>query len=223
MGIKLVVVGGKQAGMEIPVRRSKFLIGRGEDCHLRPQSHTISRKHCLIRTDQGTAAIEDCGSTNGTLVNGEKIEQRREINDGDRIKVGVLELEVRIPASEEVKKEEKKKAEVHTGEASAPTVAVSNDDLEISKWLADDDVEDQTVSAPMKKSDDESTSSAIHDTIVGKPTDETTTTIPTKESPPEEKKQPITGRFKQPAKPKAESSRSAAEDMLRQFFPGKKS
>ena len=39
----------------------------------------------------------------------------------------------------------------------------------------------------------------------------------------EKKSPPVkVGQFKKPAKPMAESSRSAAEDMLRQFFPGKK-
>ena len=33
---------------------------------------------------------------NGTFVNGEKVEQRRELNNGDRIKIGTLELEVRL-------------------------------------------------------------------------------------------------------------------------------
>ena len=222
MQLKLIVIGGKQAGMEIPVPKSKFLIGRGESCHLRPQSHTISRKHCLIRVQEGAATIEDCGSTNGTLLNGKKIEQRLPVNDGDRIKVGVLELEVHISANAD----EKEKAEVPAVEASARTVASSaapSDDLEISKWLSDDDGDAEPVSMPMKKSDEPSESSAVHDTIVGKPTDETTTTIPAEQSPKEQKKKiPIVGRFKQPAKPKAESSGSAAEEMLRQFFPGKK-
>jgi hypothetical protein len=50
--------------------------------------------------------------------------------------------------------------------------------------------------------------------------------MPAEKSPPkkEEKKPPvhIPGQFKKVAKPMAESSRSAAEDMLRQFFPRKK-
>ena len=120
MEMKLVVIGGKQAGMEIPVRRPKFLVGRGEECQLRPQSHLVSRKHCAILVEKGLAVIEDFGSTNGTFVNGEKIQQRRELNNGDRIKIGTLELEARLTAGAA----DKKKLKVHSvQEAAARTVA----------------------------------------------------------------------------------------------------
>ena len=100
MKLKLVVIGGKKAGMEIPISMPKYLIGRGDDCHLRPQSQLVSRKHCVISTDNGSAAIEDCGSANGTLVNGEKVQRRRELKTSDRIKIGPLELEVRLATGE---------------------------------------------------------------------------------------------------------------------------
>ena len=149
MEMKLVVIGGKQAGMEIPVRRPKFLVGRGEECQLRPQSHLVSRKHCAILVEEGSAAIEDFGSTNGTFVNGEKIQQRRELNNGDRIKIGMLELEVRLTAAAA----DKKKPKVHSvQEAAARTVAstASDDDDEISQWLAEDN-NGQSVAPPSDK------------------------------------------------------------------------
>ena len=224
MEMKLVVIGGKQAGMEIPVRRPKFLVGRGDECQLRPQSHLVSRKHCAILVEEGSAAIEDFGSTNGTFVNGEKIQQRRELNNGDRIKIGMLELEVRLTAAAA----DKKKPKVHSvQEAATRTVAstASKDDDEISQWLAEDN-NGQSVAPPSDKPGaGQTVVPAIHDTITGKTTDDTTTSMPADHSPPKkEKKSPPVkvGQFKRPAKPVAESSRSAAEDMLRQFFPGKK-
>ena len=100
MKLKLVVVEGKKAGMEIPISVPKCLIGRGDDCHIRPQSQLVSRKHCIISSDNGSATIEDCGSANGTLVNGERIQQHRKLNTSDRIKIGTLELEVRLVTDE---------------------------------------------------------------------------------------------------------------------------
>jgi len=223
MEVKLVVIGGKQAGMEIRVRRPKFLVGRGEECQLRPQSHLISRKHCAILVEDGSATIEDFGSTNGTFVNGEKIGQRRELANGDRIKVGKLELEARLTAGAAGKK----KLKVHSvPEAAAHTVAsAAGDDDEISQWLAEDNG-GQTVAPPPDKPGAAQTEvSEIHDTVTGKTTDDTTTSMPADQGPPKkEKRSPVkmAGQFKRPAKPVAESSRSAAEDMLRQFFPGKK-
>ena len=96
MKIKLIVASGKQAGKEIPVAGHKFLIGRGERCQLRPQCSEVSRKHCVILIEEGAATIEDCGSTNGTFLNDQRITGRQELKDGDRIRVGMLGLEVRL-------------------------------------------------------------------------------------------------------------------------------
>jgi predicted component of type VI protein secretion system len=224
MGIKLVVISGKQTGMEIPVKGPKFYIGRGEGCHLRSHSHTISRKHCVIRIDNSSATIEDCGSTNGTIINGEKIQEPCPIRNGDRITVGKLELEVRLPAGVE----EVQKTEVHAVGATvhaAPVSPPSSDDLEISKWLSEDNDDDHANVASAKKQIEEQPANTIHDTIVNQPTDDTTTNIPIDPNLQKEKKPAVTvsNRFKQPVKPKADSSRSAAEEMLKQFFPGKKS
>ena len=94
MNVKLVVIRGKKAGMEILISMPRCIVGRGEECHIRPQSEQVSRKHCVISVDNGSAAVEDCGSANGTFVNGDRIQRRRELRNSDRIKVGPLELEV---------------------------------------------------------------------------------------------------------------------------------
>ena len=95
MEAKLVVIGERNAGIEIPISVPNFLIGRGGDCQLRVRSNQISRRHCLIAISD-SAMIEDCGSANGTLVNGEKVEGQRELHSGDRIGIGTLVLEVRL-------------------------------------------------------------------------------------------------------------------------------
>ena len=100
MKIKLVVAEGKKAGMEIPISRPQYLIGRGDECHLRPQSPLVSQKHCMISISDGSAIIEDCGSATGTLVNGEKIRTRQELGHNDRVVIGPLALEVRLTTGE---------------------------------------------------------------------------------------------------------------------------
>jgi hypothetical protein len=39
--LKLIVIVGKKAGMEIPIHVPKCFIGRGDDCHIRPQSQLV--------------------------------------------------------------------------------------------------------------------------------------------------------------------------------------
>ena len=47
----------------------------------------VSRRHAKITVNGDTITIQDLGSTNGTFVNGERIE-RMTLNDGDRVLIG---------------------------------------------------------------------------------------------------------------------------------------
>ncbi len=218
MEVKLVVIGGKHAGTAVPVPGPKFLIGRGDGCQFRPQSKLVSRKHCAILVQESSVAIEDFGSTNGTFVNGEKIQQR-ELKNGDRIKVGVFELQVELSAS----LEGKKKPKVHSvQEAAARTVAaaaVPEGELDVSGWLADDEQTERPSAPPEKPA-------SLHDTFVGKTSDETATIQANQGQPGKDKAKsphakPASTSLRA-AKPVADSSRSAAEDVLRHLFPRKK-
>ncbi|MGH7199921.1 MAG: FHA domain-containing protein, partial [Planctomycetaceae bacterium] len=96
----LRVVGGKSDGKLIPLAKRKFLIGREQDCHLRPNSELVSRHHCVLYIDDFTVRLRDLGSTNGTLLNGERLYGEVMLNDGDRVSIGQLEFEVQIPIGE---------------------------------------------------------------------------------------------------------------------------
>lgn len=91
---ELKVIGGKQQGTKIALPVGKFLIGREEDCHLRPNSELVSRHHCVFTTDEFSLRLRDLGSTNGTLVNGERIRGTILLNAGDKVCVGKLDFEV---------------------------------------------------------------------------------------------------------------------------------
>jgi hypothetical protein len=73
MDARLRVLSGPHAGETIQVGRGKLLIGREEDCHLRPESEFVSRHHCVLLLDDYTLRIRDLGSKNGTFVNGRRI------------------------------------------------------------------------------------------------------------------------------------------------------
>ena len=90
----LKVVGGKQDGKLIPLNTKKFLIGREQDCHLRPNSESVSRHHCAITIDDFTVRVRDLGSSNGTSINGKRIIGVHEANPGDALRIGNLDFEI---------------------------------------------------------------------------------------------------------------------------------
>jgi hypothetical protein len=90
------VLGGKHQGRSIPINTKKFLVGREQDCHLRPNNDLVSRHHCVFLVDDFAVRLRDLGSTNGTRVNDELVRGERVLQDGDRIAIGKLELEIVI-------------------------------------------------------------------------------------------------------------------------------
>lgn len=92
----LKVIGGKNDGKLIEFQTKKFLVGREQDCHLRPNSDLVSRHHCVFSLDDYALRLRDLGSTNGTLVNGRRIRGETLLTTGDVVRIGKLNLEVVI-------------------------------------------------------------------------------------------------------------------------------
>jgi pSer/pThr/pTyr-binding forkhead associated (FHA) protein len=100
MKVKLLVVRGKPQGKSLLLPSGEYVIGRGHECHIRPNSPLVSRQHCLLRVTEDTIDLRDLGSTNGTLLNGQRIIGERSIAPGDRIQVGPLLFEVALQEAE---------------------------------------------------------------------------------------------------------------------------
>jgi len=64
------------------------VLGRDDDCALRVDSGQVSRRHAAVRFSAGEYRVRDLGSTNGTFVNGERVEGERALRPGDEIDVG---------------------------------------------------------------------------------------------------------------------------------------
>jgi len=64
-----------------------LVIGRRPECDLQIDNLTVSGTHARVITITGASFIEDLGSTNGTLVNGERID-KHPLADGDLIMIG---------------------------------------------------------------------------------------------------------------------------------------
>jgi len=97
MKVQLIVVRGKPEGKVIPLTGPKFKIGRGETCHLRPNSEQVSREHAEFTIESSAVIVRDLGSRNGTLVNGKALTTEAcKLKDRDLVQVGPLTFAVSI-------------------------------------------------------------------------------------------------------------------------------
>ena len=81
-------------GRTVRIRKAAVTIGRLPECDVVVSDPGASRRHAQIRRTDDTFVITDLGSTNGTLVNGTAVQQR-ELQEGDRITIGITVLEFR--------------------------------------------------------------------------------------------------------------------------------
>jgi hypothetical protein len=78
-----------------PLIKEETFLGRHDSNDIHVPEQTVTGRHAVIRLKSGKVSIEDLGSTNGTFVNGERI-RAKEINAGDRIRVGQIEITVKV-------------------------------------------------------------------------------------------------------------------------------
>jgi len=55
----------------------------------------LSRRHCIFSREGSAILVEDLGSTNGTFVNGKRVE-RAELNPGDTVRIGVTVISMSL-------------------------------------------------------------------------------------------------------------------------------
>src|SRR3954447_7345639 len=134
MKVQLIVVQGKPEGKTIPLLGPNFKIGRGEKCHLRPNSEQVSREHSEFLISGGKVSVRDLGSRNGTVVNGKTITEPCTLKDRDLIQVGPLTFAISIEGAPAV-------ASAPVPDAKKPAKASSIDEIsnaDIESWLVAD-------------------------------------------------------------------------------------
>lgn len=204
MDMKLKVLEGKNAGKEIAVKSNKFLIGRAEDCHMRPGSELVSRHHCAIMVEEGYIGVRDFGSKNGTYVNDERVVGERELKTGDRLTIGQLRFEVHVAHNIGAKKQppvENVKDAVNRTATNA-----AKDPFDVTNWLESEASEETSTRETREAVFTDTDSLSISATQVG-------------DEPPAEDEAPRDAKGKRlpgklPARPGTKDSQDAASSML---------
>lgn len=85
---------------QVAVGSKRFTIGRTSDNDLAIENSSLSRRHAVIESFDGQVQITDCGSQNGTELNGALIAPAAILHDGDLITLGgVCDIDVAITSS----------------------------------------------------------------------------------------------------------------------------
>lgn len=83
----LVFVKPDGSQQELPLKKSRLIVGRQAGVQIRLNTQSVSRQHCEFIVDDGGLSIKDLGSSNGTYVNKRRVTQTV-LAAGDLVCVG---------------------------------------------------------------------------------------------------------------------------------------
>jgi serine phosphatase RsbU (regulator of sigma subunit) len=86
----LLIVQGEQAGQRLPFGRTPLVLGRRTGCDVVLADAEISGRHCEVvaKGYQGDALVTDLGSTNGTFVDGKRVQGSARLTNGAMLRLG---------------------------------------------------------------------------------------------------------------------------------------
>lgn len=95
----LIVKEGPSAGHRVEVT-SETVLGRA-DSELLQHDTEVSGRHAVVRPGLGGLEVEDLGSSNGTFVNEQRIEDTTSLNAGDVLRLGQTSFDVEVEATQQ--------------------------------------------------------------------------------------------------------------------------
>lgn len=98
---KLIIEDDEGKTTVVPVSRGEISIGRMEGNTIRLMERNVSRKHARLLREGGGVFIEDLNSFNGVKINGERIDKRLEVKEGDLVEIGDYHLALQSVEVEE--------------------------------------------------------------------------------------------------------------------------
>lgn len=95
--IKLTIIEANKTERSLSTIIDKTLtLGRSDECDIYFDDMEMSRVHTIISHENGVLYIEDNHSTNGTVVNGVRVGQKRNLNENDVIVIGATKISIAI-------------------------------------------------------------------------------------------------------------------------------
>ncbi len=91
----LTVVEGSMKGTSVPLKESGILLGRNPECTLVIDDEFASGRHARIFATDAGWHVEDLDSTNGTFLDGRRLDGPRPLVEGIPLRIGTTVLELR--------------------------------------------------------------------------------------------------------------------------------
>lgn len=89
---KLVRINDAFAGEEFSLSEVENTIGRTDENFILLSDASISRRHSIVARHGDLYSVVDCGSSNGTRLNGKPVQSQQALTPGDRVEFGNLEF-----------------------------------------------------------------------------------------------------------------------------------
>ncbi|HYO85847.1 MAG TPA: FHA domain-containing protein [Dermatophilaceae bacterium] len=91
----LVVVEGSMKGTTVPLKESGVLLGRNPECTLVLDDEFASGRHARVYATGDGWQVEDLASTNGSFLDGQRLDRPRPLAEGTPLRIGTTVLELR--------------------------------------------------------------------------------------------------------------------------------
>ena len=95
---RLIINFGAGASEVLDLKEGANLLGRGPNNDFQLEHPTVSTLHCEVICQEGAVLVRDCGSTNGTFINGQLIKEGR-LNPGETLQLGDVKMVLEGPAA----------------------------------------------------------------------------------------------------------------------------
>jgi pSer/pThr/pTyr-binding forkhead associated (FHA) protein len=139
--------------------KSVCVLGRRQDCDLQIPLMGISRQHCELSVKGAKIFVKDLGSSNGTFVNGKRVQQSQELAPGDRLQVGLVLFTVQVDGKPSEVAPPSREDSVLRPAAAGAAAAENEVDVELEPddedafaqlVMGDDDEEDEPIARPQE-------------------------------------------------------------------------
>jgi pSer/pThr/pTyr-binding forkhead associated (FHA) protein/tetratricopeptide (TPR) repeat protein len=144
---KLIIEDDEGKTTVVPLIRDEITIGRKEGNTIRLTERNVSRKHARLLKQNGSIFIEDVSSYNGIKLNGDKIDGRAPVGEGDRIQIGDYQLALKMDRAQGAPGTNGH-GDTRNATPAAPIAAIQSNEEKTTPYQKESGVPTQMIEAP---------------------------------------------------------------------------